>query len=209
MRSAARPAATMTTSARSLSQHVKQLIFRYARALLIGVGATPAAGFAGAVLLFGAAFITLKDFTLIVVPFFIYLGVVFGSWHAAPVTLGILPVLAAVGLMRAGAWSGVSLAGRGRRLRCVPYGCHRTGNHGGHGPAGLVGAVGRRSGKLDEWLGVSAGAPVDRAGTSADATTALNRSQLASGLIQLYRKFVCFVPDFSAVRRAWWTARQR
>lgn len=34
-------------------------------------------------------------------------GVIFGSWHAAPVTLGALPVLAAAGLLRTGRSAGL------------------------------------------------------------------------------------------------------
>ncbi|HRI83009.1 MAG TPA: hypothetical protein PLF88_11265 [Opitutaceae bacterium] len=79
-----------------------QLIHRYVRALLIGVGATPAAALAGAILMFVAVWVTQQEVTLLVAPFFIYIGVVFGSWHAAPVMLGVLPALAAAGLLREG-----------------------------------------------------------------------------------------------------------
>jgi hypothetical protein len=78
---------------------VTQLSYRYARALLIGAGATPLAALAGAVVTFVAVWITQQEVTLIAAPIFIYFGVIFGSWHAAPVTL---PVLAAAGLLRTG-----------------------------------------------------------------------------------------------------------
>jgi hypothetical protein len=78
------------------------LIHRYARALLVGAGATPAAAWAGAMLLFIAVWITQQEVTLIAAPYFVFMGVIFGSWHAAPVTLGVLPVLAAAGLLRDG-----------------------------------------------------------------------------------------------------------
>jgi len=92
----------MTSSARPPIHPVIQLSYRYARALLIGVGATPAAALVGAALMFVAVWITQQEVTLLVAPFFIYIGVIFGSWHAAPVTLGILPALAAAGLLRDG-----------------------------------------------------------------------------------------------------------
>lgn len=92
----------MPAITRPTVQHVTQLGYRYARALLIGAGATPLAALAGAVVTFVAVWITQQEVTLIAAPIFIYIGVVFGSWHAAPVTLGILPALAAAGLLRAG-----------------------------------------------------------------------------------------------------------
>jgi hypothetical protein len=92
----------MTSSAQPTIHQVTQLGYRYARALLIGAGATPLAALAGAVVTFVAVWITQQEVTLIAAPFFVFMGVIFGSWHAAPVTLGVLPVLAAAGLLRAG-----------------------------------------------------------------------------------------------------------
>jgi hypothetical protein len=97
----------MTSSALPTIHQVTQLGYRYARALLIGAGATPLAALAGAVVTFVAVWITQEEVTLIAGPVFIYLGVIFGSWHAAPVTLGVLPMLTAAGLMRDGRGAGL------------------------------------------------------------------------------------------------------
>jgi hypothetical protein len=102
------------------------LLFRFGRSVLIGLLATPVAGVAGAVVLLIATWWMQEAVLFWAAPGFLFFGVVFGSWHAAPVVLGVLPVLAAAGLtgktQRArGLWLGLAgVAGAFRMYAIEP-----------------------------------------------------------------------------------------
>lgn len=98
----------------TLSQTMWLAAIRVGRAWLIALAATPAAALAGSTLMFALLWLTQESVTLMAAPVFLYLGVVFGSWHAAPVTLGLLPLVASAGLLRLGrtaGWVWVVMAG--------------------------------------------------------------------------------------------------
>jgi len=105
---------------RTLAQSLSSGATRAGRAWLIALAATPAAALAGSALMFVLLWLTVESITLIAAPMFVYLGVVFGSWHAAPVTLVLLPLAAALGLLRPGRTAAVGwvvLAGLAGALR--------------------------------------------------------------------------------------------